>query len=39
MIDIYGSVRAIRILLRGHPLTKDVKIPDYLEDGKDIVFY
>ena len=39
MVNTYGAIRAIRILFMGHPLAKDVKIPEYLLQGKDIVFY
>jgi len=39
MIDTYGALRAIRILLMNHPLTKDVEIPDFLIESKNIVFY
>ena len=39
MVNTYGAVRAIRILFMGHPLAKSVNIPDYLLQGKDIVFY
>lgn len=39
MINTYGAIRAIRILFMGHPLAKAIDIPDYLLQGKDIVFY
>lgn len=39
MINTYGAIRAIRILFMGHPLAKAIDIPDYLLQGKDIIFY
>lgn len=39
MINTYGAIRAIRILFMGHPLAKAIDVPDYLLQGKDIVFY
>ncbi len=37
--ESYEALRAIRSLFMGHPLAKDVKIPAYILNGKDIVFY
>lgn len=39
MINTYEAIRAIRILFMGHPLAKDVEIPDCLLRREDIVFY
>lgn len=39
MINTYGAIRAIRILFMVHPLAKAIDVPDYLLQGKDIVFY
>lgn len=39
MVNTYGAIGAIRILFMGHPLAKDIDIPDYLLQGKDIIFY
>lgn len=37
--ESYGALRAIRSLFMGHPLAKEVVVPDYLATGKNIVFY
>ena len=37
--ESYEALRAIRSLFMGHPLTKKVKIPTYILNGKGIVFY
>ncbi|MGN0786957.1 MAG: AAA family ATPase [Christensenellales bacterium] len=37
--EAYEALRAIRSLFMGHPLAKNVKIPAYILNGKDIVFY
>ena len=37
--DIYGALASIRNLLSTNPITKCVKIPDYLIDGTHIVNY
>lgn len=37
--ESYEALRAIRSLFMGHPLAKAVKIPAYILNGKDIVFY
>jgi len=39
MIDTYGALRAIRIMLMNHPLAKNIEVPDYLLESKHIVFY
>lgn len=39
MENIYIALKAIRHLFMGHPLAKIVKIPKYLLEEKDIVFY
>ena len=37
--ESYEALRAIRSLFMGHPLAKNVTIPAYILNGKDIVFY
>ncbi len=39
MEKTYKSIRALRMLFMGHPMTKQVIIPDYLLKGDRIVFY
>ena len=39
MHNVYTAVRNIRLLLANHPLSKDVKIPKILFEGKKIVQY
>ena len=39
MEDTYEAIRAIRMLFMGHPMAKSVKIPKYLLEGRNIVFY
>ena len=39
MEETYEAVRAIRMLFMGHPMAKNVKIPEALLEGKNIVFY
>ncbi len=39
IIKIYTAVRNIRLLMANHPKCKNVKIPDYLFDGKHISVY
>lgn len=39
MNDTYAAIRAIRLFFANHPLAKDVKVPEYLISGKDIVNY
>lgn len=37
--ETYTAIRAIRLFFANHPLAKDVKVPEYLVSGKDIVNY
>lgn len=37
--DTYEAIRAIRLIFANHPLAKDVKVPEHLVSGKDIVNY
>jgi len=37
--ESYEALRAIRSLFMGHPLAKQITVPDHLLTGKDIVFY
>ncbi len=37
--DTYTAIRAIRLFFANHPLAKDVKIPEHLISGTDIVNY
>lgn len=39
MNDTYTAIRAIRLFFANHPLAKNVKVPEYLISGKDIVNY
>jgi hypothetical protein len=39
MNETYNAIRAIRLFFANHPLAKDVKVPDHLVSGKDIVNY
>jgi hypothetical protein len=39
MEETYTAIRAIRLFFANHPLAKDVKVPEYLVSGKDIVNY
>lgn len=39
MEEAYEAVRAIRSLFMGHPLARNVEVPEYLLNGKEIVFY
>lgn len=39
MNDTYTAIRAIRMFFANHPLAKDVKVPEHLVSGKDIVNY
>lgn len=39
MNDTYTAIRAIRLFFANHPLAKDVKVPEHLVSGKDIVNY
>jgi len=39
MNETYSAVRAIRLFFSNHPLAKDVRVPEYLISGKDIVNY
>lgn len=39
MNDTYTAIRAIRLFFANHPLAKDVKVPEHLISGKDIVNY
>lgn len=37
--ETYSAVRAIRLFFANHPLAEDVKIPEHLISGRDIVSY
>lgn len=39
MNETYSAVRAIRLFFANHPLAEDVKIPEHLISGRDIVSY
>lgn len=39
MNDTYTAVRAIRLFFSNHPLAKDVKVPEHLVSGENIVNY
>jgi len=39
MNETYSAINAIRVLFSHHPLAKDVKVPEYLITGSDIVNY
>lgn len=39
MNDAYTAIRSIRLFFANHPLAKDVKVPEHLVSGKDIVNY
>ncbi len=37
--DTYSAIRALRLFFANHPLAKEVKVPEHLVSGKDIVNY
>jgi hypothetical protein len=39
MDDTYTAIRAIRLFFTNHPLTRNVKVPEHLISGMDIVNY
>lgn len=39
MQNVYLALKALRHLFMGHPLATNVQVPNYLLEGKDIVFY
>jgi len=34
LVEAYGAIRLIRLILVNHPLLRDYKVPDWLYDGK-----